>query len=109
MWVGWVERSETQQERVTQTRFEVLDAGPITLCGRAADAVGLRRAQPRLRFQSVVAVLFLAGCASAPERVLSDKAPAYATLTNGFEPLNPTQLSALYAEAMSNPGENVTQ
>jgi len=57
----------------------------------------------------VVAVLLLAGCASAPQRVLSDKAPAYATLPNGFEPLNPTQLSALYAEAMSNPGDNVTR
>jgi hypothetical protein len=57
----------------------------------------------------VVAVLILAGCTSAPERVLSDKAPAYATLPNGFDPLNPTQPSALYAEAMSNPGENVAR
>ena len=50
-------------------------------------------------FVGVVAALLLAGCASAPERVLSQKAPAYAMLPNGHAPLNPDQLSPLYAAA----------
>jgi hypothetical protein len=37
---------------VTQTRVELPDAGSIRLSGRAADAVGLRRAQPNLRSHS---------------------------------------------------------
>jgi hypothetical protein len=45
----------------------------------------------------IVAALSLAGCASAPERVLSKQAPVYATLPNGHEPLNPDQLSPIYA------------
>src|SRR5215471_11476866 len=50
-------------------------------------------------FAGVVAALLLAGCASAPERVLSQKAPAYAMLPNGHAPLNPDQLSPLYTAA----------
>jgi outer membrane murein-binding lipoprotein Lpp len=50
-------------------------------------------------FVGVVAALLLAGCASAPERVLSQKAPSYASLPNGHAPLNPDQLSPLYAAA----------
>ncbi len=50
-------------------------------------------------FVGVVAAVLLAGCASAPERVLSQKAPSYATLPNGHAPLNPDQLSPLYAAA----------
>jgi hypothetical protein len=50
-------------------------------------------------FVGVVAALLLAGCASAPERVLSHKAPAYAMLPNGHDPLNPDQLSPLFAAA----------
>src|SRR6185295_16630879 len=45
----------------------------------------------------VVTALLLAGCASAPERVLSLKAPAYAMLPNGNDPLNPDRLSPMYA------------
>jgi patatin-like phospholipase len=50
-------------------------------------------------FAPVVAALLLAACASAPERVLSQKAPSYAMLPNGHAPLNPDQLSPLYATA----------
>jgi len=50
-------------------------------------------------FVSVVTALLLAGCASAPERVLSRKAPAYAMLPNGHDPLNPDQVSPLFAAA----------
>ncbi len=54
-------------------------------------------------------VLLLAGCTSPPERVLSEKAPSYATLPNGFDPLNPTQPSALYAAVTSTPGDNIVR
>ena len=57
----------------------------------------------------LAAVLLLVGCASVPERILSDKEPTFATLPNGFEPLDPTQPSAIYADAMSNPGETVVR
>jgi len=50
-------------------------------------------------FVSVVTALLLAGCASAPERVLSRKPPAYAMLPNGHDPLNPDQVSPLFAAA----------
>ena len=54
--------------------------------------------------------LLLAGCASAPpERALSENPPRFATLPNGFEPLNPDQPSAIYAEAMAIPGDNITR
>ncbi len=57
----------------------------------------------------ILAVLLLSGCASPPERVLSAKSSSYATLPNGFDPLNPTQLSAMYAAATSAPGENIVR
>ena len=45
-----------------------------------------------------VLTLNLAGCASTPpERVLSTKVPTYASLPNGYNPLNPDQLSPMYA------------
>ena len=50
-------------------------------------------------FTVVVAALLLAGCASAPHRVLSQKAPAYAMLPNGMDPLNPQKVSPTYAAA----------
>lgn len=49
----------------------------------------------------VVAALLLSGCASPPERVLSQEAPSYAMLPNGRAPLNPDQVSPLYAAAAS--------
>ena len=54
----------------------------------------------------VVVALLLAGCASPPERSLSEKAPLYAALPNGYDPLNPTQLSPLYAALKAQRGEN---
>ena len=56
-------------------------------------------------FAGVVAALLLAGCASPPERVLSQKPSAYATLPNGYDPLNPDRLSPMYAAAAAG-GEN---
>jgi len=48
---------------------------------------------------AVVPALLLAGCSSAPERVLSKEAPPYAALPNGHAPLNPDQLSPAYVAA----------
>jgi predicted acylesterase/phospholipase RssA len=57
-----------------------------------------------------LAVLLLAGCASSPpERALSEKVPSFAALPNGYDPLNPTQPSALYAAVTFTPGENLTR
>ncbi|WP_430233146.1 patatin-like phospholipase family protein [Nitrosomonas communis] len=55
----------------------------------------------------IMVALLLAGCASPPERVLSQKAPAYATLPNGHDPLNPDQVSHLYATLTLGSGEAV--
>ena len=67
-------------------------------------------AYKKLLIASLMAMLMLAGCASAPpERALSDNPPRFATLPNGFEPMNPSQPSALYAAATAIPGDNVTR
>ena len=58
-------------------------------------------------FQGFLALLLLAACASPPERTLSLHAPLYAALPNGYEPLNPTQPSSMYAEIAAIPGDNV--
>jgi len=50
-------------------------------------------------FATAVAALLLAGCASPPQRVLSQKSPAYAMLPNGMDPLNPQRVSPMYAAA----------
>src|SRR4030095_14572697 len=60
-------------------------------------------------FQSFVVSLLLAACASPPVRVLSPNAPSYATLPNGYEPLNPTQLSPIYAAVTTIPGDNLVR
>ena len=57
----------------------------------------------------VVVALLVVGCASPPERELSLKAPSYATLPNGHDPLNPDQLSPLYDPATSGIEENFTR
>lgn len=56
-----------------------------------------------------LAFLLLAGCTTPPERELSNAKPLYATLPNGYEPLNPSQPSSIYAEATARPGENLTR
>jgi hypothetical protein len=60
-------------------------------------------------FLGALAALLLAGCETAPERVLSTKAPAYAVLPNGHAPLNPDQLSPLYAAAAGGEGNLVRE
>jgi hypothetical protein len=62
-----------------------------------------------LVFAGVVAALSLAGCASPPARVLSQRAPAYAVLPNGYDPFNPSQLSPVYAEAAGKGGNVIRQ
>ena len=57
----------------------------------------------------VVTALLLAGCASPPERVLSQKASAYAALPNGYDPLNPGQVSPIYAEVAAAGGNLIRQ
>jgi predicted acylesterase/phospholipase RssA len=57
--------------------------------------------------QGFLALFLLAACSSPPERTLSLHAPLYATLPNGYEPLNPTQPSSIYAAVTAVPGDNV--
>ncbi len=61
------------------------------------------------KFQAFLVLLLLAACASPPERTLSSHAPMYATLPNGYEPLNPTQPSSIYAAVAAVPGDNVVR
>jgi predicted acylesterase/phospholipase RssA len=53
-----------------------------------------------------LALSLLAACAAPPERTLSSHAPLYAALPNGYQPLNPTQPSSMYAEITAIPGDN---
>src|SRR5207344_2706096 len=55
---------------------------------------------------SVLAALLLAGCASPPERALSEKASSYAALPSGYDPLNPNQPAPVYAALRMGSGEN---
>ena len=57
-------------------------------------------------FQAFLALLLLAACSSPPERTLSLHAPLYASLPNGYQPLDPTQPSSMYAEIAAVPGDN---
>ena len=67
-------------------------------------------AYKKLVLSSLMTMLMLAGCASAPpERELSNAAPRFATLPNGFQPMNPRQPSTIYAAATAIPGDNVTR
>ena len=59
--------------------------------------------------QSILALLLLTACASSPPRLLSSIEPSYATLPNGYEPLNPTQLSPIYAAVTAIPGDNIVR
>lgn len=51
----------------------------------------------------LLALLFLAACASPANRELSSNAPSYAALPNGYEPLDPTTPSPIYAEVTAVP------
>jgi hypothetical protein len=51
-------------------------------------------------------LLLLAACGTPPERVLSLNVPSYAVLQNGYEPLNPKQLSPMFADVAAIPGDN---
>jgi outer membrane murein-binding lipoprotein Lpp len=62
-----------------------------------------------IAFAGVVAALLLAGCASPPERALSQKASGYASLQNGYDPLNPGQVSPIYAEVVAAGGNLIRQ
>ena len=62
-----------------------------------------------IAFAGVVAALLLAGCASPPERALSQKASDYASLQNGYDPLNPGQVSPIYAEVAATGGNLIRQ
>ena len=57
-------------------------------------------------FQGFLVLLLLTACSSPPERTLSLHAPLYATLPNGYEPLNPTQPSSMFAAVAAVPGDN---
>jgi len=71
--------------------------------------LGMRR-RTKVILTGLLLTLTLAGCASAPQqRVLSTKAPAYAALPNGHDPLNPDQLSPLYASATEGSESNLTR
>ena len=57
-----------------------------------------------------VVTLTLAGCASAPpERALSTKEPKYASLANGHSPMDPEQVSPMYATTTPGVGDNVAR
>ena len=58
-------------------------------------------------FKGLLALLLLTACTTPPERKLSLHAPTYATLPNGYEPLNPAQPSSMYAEVLATPGDNL--
>ncbi|GAW86822.1 conserved hypothetical protein [Bathymodiolus platifrons methanotrophic gill symbiont] len=57
----------------------------------------------------LLVTLTMAGCTSAPKRVLFEKAPTYAALPNGYNPLSPDQVSPMYAEAASGANENLAR
>ena len=57
-----------------------------------------------------VVTLTLAGCASAPpERALSTKEPKYASLANGHNPMDPEQVSPMYATTTPGVEDNVAR
>jgi predicted acylesterase/phospholipase RssA len=57
-------------------------------------------------FLASLALVLLAACSSPPERTLSLQAPQYATLPNGYQPLDPTQPSSMFAAVGAVPGDN---
>jgi hypothetical protein len=61
----------------------------------------LVRLAPVVSLACTVIGLLGAGCESSPHRTLSTKPAAYAILPNGNDPLNPEQISPLYAAVAS--------
>ncbi len=57
----------------------------------------------------LIVALVLTGCASAPERELSQEPAYYAVLPNGHDPLDPDRLSPLYESATSGIEETFTR
>jgi hypothetical protein len=71
--------------------------------------LGLRR-RAKVFLTGVLVTLTLAGCASTPpQRVLSTKEPAYASLPNGHNPMSPDQLSPMYAATASGSEANLAR
>src|SRR5215471_10732028 len=86
-----------------RTRWADRDSGSRRSCGIA----GRGGHKALVVLQGVLALSLLSACASSPPRVLSSIAPSYATLPNGYEPLNPTQPSPIYAAVTAVPGDNL--
>ena len=57
----------------------------------------------------LVMTLVLVGCATSPERILSKQAARYATLPNGFDPLNPEQPTTIFGAAAMKSGKNLVR
>jgi hypothetical protein len=57
------------------------------------------RVEKSIVLAAVLAALLLAGCASPPERVLSQKGSPYAMLPNGMDPLDPQRISPMFVAA----------
>ena len=71
--------------------------------------LGMRR-KTKVFLTGFVLTLTLAGCASTPpERVLSTKEPSYASLANGHNPMDPSQLSPMYVTTASGADENIAR
>ncbi|HAJ92085.1 MAG TPA: hypothetical protein DCO71_05635 [Gammaproteobacteria bacterium] len=69
------------------------------------------RHRTRVLLTGFILTLTMAGCASTPppERALSTKVPKYAALANGHNPMDPDELSPMYAAAASGTEENLTR
>ena len=64
----------------------------------------------RVFLAGILVTLTLVGCATTPpERVLSTKAPTYAALPNGHNPMDPDQLSPMYISMASGAEENLAR
>jgi hypothetical protein len=70
--------------------------------------MGMRRRTMAV-LTGLLVTLTLAGCASAPQRVLSEKEPIYAALPNGNNPMYPDQLSSLHVRGTSGSEGNLVR
>jgi len=83
--------------------------GPDSNLGGWREGLDMRR-RTRVFLSGFLVTLTLAGCVSTPpERVLSTKAPTYAALPNGHNPLSPDQLAPMYAAAASGVEKNLAR